>query len=566
MGSEIDTASIRIYEMLFEDEVFFSEINNLLVTKEDKKVLENSIKKIEKQKNLAEPELEEYIKSIKKEIIKELKQKKIKVTESYRLKYRLYKLIDFSKFLFSQIPLFYLFGFIIVVFLFITLFHPEKRIRFYSLLISLLLIYITYIFFWQRLLEEIDRYIRINTYPKLNFEYPYGFYVKPLINTEYLEELTDEIRKAKKSIDISMYTITMGKELDNPVNTILKELVAAKKRGVCVRVLLENPKNPDDVLLKSNSKTQQFLKNYNIQTLWDIQERELHDKVVIIDGYTVFIGNHNLSKSALIKNNEVSIVAKSLGWDQKIFLHFKEYFSSSVSITKLPERYLPGFIKVANLRILPDGEYFWDLKESIVNAKFSIKVIMFYMATSASKEHPVRRILQELVNAKNRGIDIEVILDETMFEKNLVAYQYLREAGIKVRFDESPIMTHTKLVIVDNYKIFLGSHNWTTSAFNENYEIDVYFESYEIADQLKKLFTNIYYPQPKVKYKMDLNKASQKELELLPEIGPVFASKIIEYRKTNNGFKDKYELLNIPNFGTYRLQQVMWSVYCSQLP
>jgi competence protein ComEA len=48
---------------------------------------------------------------------------------------------------------------------------------------------------------------------------------------------------------------------------------------------------------------------------------------------------------------------------------------------------------------------------------------------------------------------------------------------------------------------------------------------------------------------LNLNTATQSELEKLPGVGPATARQIIEYRQKNNGFKKVEELMNIKGIG-----------------
>ena len=48
---------------------------------------------------------------------------------------------------------------------------------------------------------------------------------------------------------------------------------------------------------------------------------------------------------------------------------------------------------------------------------------------------------------------------------------------------------------------------------------------------------------------LNLNTATQAELEKLPGVGPSTAKQIIEYRQKNNGFKKVEELMNIKGIG-----------------
>ena len=48
---------------------------------------------------------------------------------------------------------------------------------------------------------------------------------------------------------------------------------------------------------------------------------------------------------------------------------------------------------------------------------------------------------------------------------------------------------------------------------------------------------------------LNLNTATQTDLEKLPGVGPATAKQILEYRQKNNGFKKIEELMNIKGIG-----------------
>jgi len=54
---------------------------------------------------------------------------------------------------------------------------------------------------------------------------------------------------------------------------------------------------------------------------------------------------------------------------------------------------------------------------------------------------------------------------------------------------------------------------------------------------------------------INLNRATSKELEKLPGIGPVLASRIIEYRKVNGNFQDVDELRKVQGIGASTLEK-----------
>lgn len=60
--------------------------------------------------------------------------------------------------------------------------------------------------------------------------------------------------------------------------------------------------------------------------------------------------------------------------------------------------------------------------------------------------------------------------------------------------------------------------------------------------------------------RLDLNTATNKQLQTLPGIGEVLASSILEYRKMHGGFSSVEELLNVPGIGAKRFAQIAGSV------
>lgn len=62
---------------------------------------------------------------------------------------------------------------------------------------------------------------------------------------------------------------------------------------------------------------------------------------------------------------------------------------------------------------------------------------------------------------------------------------------------------------------------------------------------------------PTVDNKVNINTASQAELELLPQVGPAMAKKIMEYREKNGPFKDPKELDRIKGIGPKTLEKLL---------
>lgn len=65
---------------------------------------------------------------------------------------------------------------------------------------------------------------------------------------------------------------------------------------------------------------------------------------------------------------------------------------------------------------------------------------------------------------------------------------------------------------------------------------------------------------------LDLNTASQLELETLPGIGPELAKRIIQYRQTVGGFISVEQLVDVEGIGEKRFSQLKLLVKVGEVP
>src|SRR3989338_7022833 len=133
-----------------------------------------------------------------------------------------------------------------------------------------------------------------------------GFEVTPLVDGEYAVRLQEDLAQARRSIEVLMFEIKMGKLADHPANRRVAGLIDARSRGVSVRVRMEQS-NLDKALTRSNRKTADALKANDIFAEFDLPDVETHAKVVLIDDRILYVGNHNWSESALETNKEISL-------------------------------------------------------------------------------------------------------------------------------------------------------------------------------------------------------------------------------------------------------------------
>ncbi|MFZ3056300.1 MAG: phospholipase D-like domain-containing protein [Smithella sp.] len=67
----------------------------------------------------------------------------------------------------------------------------------------------------------------------------------------------------------------------------------------------------------------------------------------------------------------------------------------------------------------------------------------------------------------------------------------LEEKGVNVYFDSPRQTTHTKLVVIDQRLVLLGSHNFTQSALKYNNEISILLDSPEMAQNARNYILRI---------------------------------------------------------------------------
>lgn len=148
--------------------------------------------------------------------------------------------------------------------------------------------------------------------------------------------------------------------------------------------------------------------------------------------------------------------------------------------------------------LILDEEYFWAAHKEIQNAKSSIHLIAYLFLLYDYEDAYTNRLLDDLVEAHKRGVDVRVTLDypspEYMPEegpRNQEVYDKLKEAGIDVRFDSTKKTTHNKVLIIDGKTIIIGSHNYSFAGMRYNNETSLLLRDKEKAKKLIEYFEQI---------------------------------------------------------------------------
>ena len=137
---------------------------------------------------------------------------------------------------------------------------------------------------------------------------------------------------------------------------------------------------------------------------------------------------------------------------------------------------------------LANEAYFEALISHMTQAQHQIVISMFLFAPGDHENNRATQVKEALIDATKRGVQVRLLLEvsdgeDFATEANRGVAKELRRQGIIVQFDSPARTTHTKLVIIDQRYVLLGSHNFTHSALRHNNEASVLIESPKLAQQ-----------------------------------------------------------------------------------
>jgi len=121
-----------------------------------------------------------------------------------------------------------------------------------------------------------------------------------------------------------------------------------------------------------------------------------------------------------------------------------------------------AFAESTKVLFSPNGGCQDAVVQEISQAQKTIDIAMYNLTT--------REISQEIIKAKERGVQIRVFLDQGEGNGKYSKGRYLMDKGVDVRFYAGTGLMHNKFAVIDNRVLITGSFNWTASAERENQE------------------------------------------------------------------------------------------------
>ncbi len=120
----------------------------------------------------------------------------------------------------------------------------------------------------------------------------------------------------------------------------------------------------------------------------------------------------------------------------------------------------------------------------INRANSSVHVLIYSFTLDA--------IRNALIDAKNRGINVKVVMERSNANEKGTEYQNLKNAGVDIRLDTNSGLMHDKVAIIDGRIILTGSYNYSAAANTSNNENLVVIDSNAWASAFETQFQQVY--------------------------------------------------------------------------
>ena len=150
-----------------------------------------------------------------------------------------------------------------------------------------------------------------------------------------------------------------------------------------------------------------------------------------------------------------------------------------------------------DVTLIQNRQYFPALHQALKEAHQSIRVMMYSARYYRQyPDSPSNILIQDLVEAAKRGVEVKVILELGIYEEvnrdNREVARLLSKEGIAVALDSPSVTTHAKTITIDGDITILGSTNWKYYSLDRNNEVSVLIRSRELAGEMEAYFDNLW--------------------------------------------------------------------------
>ena len=287
-------------------------------------------------------------------------------------------------------------------------------------------------------------------------------------STEMCKEILNNINSAKTSIDFAIYGYSSVPSIENAIKN-------AKARGVKIRLVYDIDTTDSNIYPNTNDLVK-LVANTKNDSLSKEKSAIMHNKFYVFDNKIVITGSANLSHTDMSGYNSNAIIVINSPAAAKIYTEeFNQMYEGKFHSDKI-------------LSVNNSGIYFSPQNKTIQNTILPLiknsKNYIYIPAFLISH----KGMVTELIQAKNRGVDVRIITDALNASAKYSKVRELRAAGMPVKIENYAGKMHSKTMIIDDKYLILGSMNFSKSGESKNDENLIVLENKEAAIFYKQFF------------------------------------------------------------------------------
>ncbi|MFN8448099.1 MAG: phospholipase D-like domain-containing protein [Anaerolineae bacterium] len=267
------------------------------------------------------------------------------------------------------------------------------------------------------------------------------------------ETLAATLDQVTQTLDIAAY------EFNSPALTAA--VLRAKARGVRVRVVTDNNDGIGD-----DETTLHQLVDAGIPVVDDGRSALMHDKFMILDSTTIWMGSWNYTINDTYRNNNNAIALRSQTAVQDYQAEFNEMFVDGAfgptSPNNTPRAEFTQDGTPIGIYFASEGDVIGVINSTLAGAQHSIRFMTFSFTVDS--------IGSTIIQRAGAGVDVQGIFEKTGSETQFAELTPMFCAGLQVRQDGNPFVLHHKVFVVDGATVLTGSFNISDSATNSNDE------------------------------------------------------------------------------------------------
>lgn len=311
-----------------------------------------------------------------------------------------------------------------------------------------------------------------------------GNCITPLRNgDEAYPAMLETIERAERSITLSTYIF----DNDRVGHRFVEALAAAKERGVEVRVLIDDAGARYSVppitglLRRRGVRVARFMPGWYKPWRAPFFNLRNHRKILVVDGRVGFTGGINIRDGhVLAESPKFPVADLHFKVEGPVVRHLQEIFADDWSFTTreklegeawFPEIAPCGDTIARGIADGPDEDFEkvrWTFLGALACAKRSVRIVTPYFL-------PDQGLIQALGVAALKGVDVRIVLPS---RGNLPIVQWAMWAqlwqvligGGRVWLTPEPF-DHSKLMVVDDEWVLIGSANWDPRSLRLNFEL-----------------------------------------------------------------------------------------------